>query len=386
VSWTGPTRTPRNLVFSHPVHARDAGEGVSCIACHDDGSGERMSVGPPRPVLCLRCHGDGEHLEAADGCPRCHSALSEVRSWSADRIAALPQPRSHTSDAFLTTHGNEGRTGTCATCHARESCERCHLNAAQLAPIADLARDARVAALVAGRAPRYFRPTSHGAEWEWRHGGSAASGAAACASCHSQSSCRACHPSASNAIAGLTTAVAGDARGVRFRRAPRVHAAGFETQHQARGATETACTGCHTQELCASCHAGSRDPEFHEQNFLARHGPESFGSEVQCSSCHNTELFCRSCHEGSGRSAAGRAGVVYHGATPLWLLGHGQAARQSLESCASCHAQSDCARCHSARGGWGVNPHGEGFAASRLSRQGRPMCLRCHTSASLGLP
>ncbi|HSJ16011.1 MAG TPA: cytochrome c3 family protein [Longimicrobiales bacterium] len=383
VTWTGAKRPASNLTFSHPIHATRVD--ADCGACHATGSAERMSVGGPRPDLCLRCHGGGEHLEAADRCQRCHLPLGEVRSWSTTRIAALPRPGTHASTGFLHEHGTAA-DGSCATCHARESCDRCHLNGEQLDAVKALARDDRVATLLAGRGARYARPASHTPEWEWRHGADARRNAATCASCHAQASCRACHSLPNAAVVAQPVPSRDDPRGVRFRRAPRVHPAGFEKQHQARGATEAACTGCHDRASCTACHAGSRDPEFHDRNFVARHGPESFGSEMQCSSCHSSELFCRSCHQGAGRSAAGRADVVYHGGSTLWLVGHGQAARQSLESCASCHAQNDCARCHSARGGWGINPHGSGFAANRLGRQSRGMCLRCHRSGSPGAP
>ena len=38
-------------------------------------------------------------------------------------------------------------------------------------------------------------------------------------------------------------------------------------------------------------------------------------------------------------------------ANPAFLLGHGKAARQELETCVSCHVERDCLTCHAAVGG-----------------------------------
>ncbi|MCA9768685.1 MAG: hypothetical protein KC485_07710, partial [Gemmatimonadetes bacterium] len=67
------------------------------------------------------------------------------------------------------------------------------------------------------------------------------------------------------------------------------------------------------------------------------------------------------------------------------LVGHGQAARQSLESCVSCHVERDCTVCHSAQGGRRFNPHGPGFDAERLRRRNPEMCIACHGRAIPGM-
>jgi predicted CXXCH cytochrome family protein len=72
-------------------------------------------------------------------------------------------------------------------------------------------------------------------------------------------------------------------------------------------------------------------------------------------------------------------GRGYHDAFPSFGLGHGQAARQSLESCASCHAERDCTSCHSAvAGGFRFSPHGPGFNADRLRKKNPGLCVACH--------
>jgi hypothetical protein len=74
-----------------------------------------------------------------------------------------------------------------------------------------------------------------------------------------------------------------------------------------------------------------------------------------------------------------RAG--YHDARSFFVSGHGGAARQSLESCVSCHTERDCLPCHSAQGGRRFNPHGPGFDAERLRRKNFQMCTVCHGAA-----
>jgi hypothetical protein len=74
----------------------------------------------------------------------------------------------------------------------------------------------------------------------------------------------------------------------------------------------------------------------------------------------------------------------FHDANPGFLLGHGKAARQELETCVTCHAERDCLACHSAQGGRRFNPHGPGFDAERLRRRNPEMCTVCHGEAIPG--
>ena len=71
----------------------------------------------------------------------------------------------------------------------------------------------------------------------------------------------------------------------------------------------------------------------------------------------------------------------FHDKKQSFLLAHGPAARQSLESCVSCHAERDCLTCHSALGGRRFDPHGPGFDADRMRRRNSQMCTVCHGSA-----
>jgi hypothetical protein len=158
----------------------------------------------------------------------------------------------------------------------------------------------------------------------------------------------------------------------------RVHDADFRTQHRGMAASRPmSCAGCHAQRFCSECHAGETPRRFHRANFVQQHASASYNRDTQCASCHNTQLFCRSCHQTAGVASSGRLDAAYHNAQPQWLLQHGRAARQGLQSCAACHAQRDCMTCH-ATTGWGVNPHGRGFDAARMAARNGPQCLLCH--------
>ena len=411
-----------------------------------NGAGKWMAVGPPRPETCITCHTHRapEHLAAEAKCATCHVPLAQARTLTASAIGAFPRPASHERADFLESHAPSSPEAaqSCATCHARESCERCHVNSGMLAAVNGLAPDARVASLMTGRRAVYPVPDDHRTgSWAYAHAGAARRDVASCANCHARSSCTTCHIGAGGAtlIARLPLAQPGKAQGVVLRDASaqwpaapphtvvrpsaldvsppptlpasradtgrggarrdtaaaprdsggvhrvRVHWPGFVTAHGSIAATgQMTCSNCHQQSFCTSCHDGeSRTQHFHPANFLARHAVEAYGRESDCARCHSPEAFCRSCHLNTGMAVRGRNLAAFHTGQPLWLLQHGQAARQSLESCVSCHQQRDCMRCHSTLG-WGVNPHGPGFDARRMQSKNRLVCLECHVSDPLG--
>jgi len=157
------------------------------------------------------------------------------------------------------------------------------------------------------------------------------------------------------------------------------------------------CANCHTTETCLDCHRPSPadgrlaigpvdriDRGYHPPDFLVRHPASAYAQETECADCHNTAAFCTDCHAQGGLRATGPLRAGYHDATPYFMVGHGQAARQSLESCVSCHTEQDCLTCHSAYSGRGFNPHGPGFDAERLRRKNPTMCAACHGAAIPG--
>ncbi|HKG92613.1 MAG TPA: hypothetical protein VKA84_12000 [Gemmatimonadaceae bacterium] len=434
VSWSGARTEPANLAFSHPLHARTAGFGTAtteCGRCHQRaGDSAFMAVGRARPETCLGCHPHraSAHLAEDSPCGSCHVPVARARAVSATRVAAFPRPPSHERPDFIVRHAPGDSSGVsgggvslagCAVCHARESCARCHVNAATLRQVAQLERDPRVAAAVAGKAPAYPVPASHRApDFHVDHGRLARAGVATCGSCHARASCASCHigRGAQDVIRRLPAPEPGSAAGVRLERrasrggewgatpaaaaavAPahrtsiayvvsradttarlvRVHPPDFERAHGAAAATrELDCAGCHEQRFCSGCHTGEGRRRYHRPNFVVRHAPESYGRERDCQSCHNAEAFCRGCHVRTALAAQGRLDVAFHNAQPQWFIEHGRAARQGLESCASCHKQLDCMQCHSERTRR-VSPHGPNFDAQRMGGRSLGTCLTCH--------
>lgn len=361
-----------------------------------------MAVGRPQPSSCIGCHEHSakEHLAAEARCTTCHLPLVRT-SLSSAAIAALPKPSDHTEPDFVLTHAPadpQAAVARCAICHARESCQRCHRNAESLPAVMALQPDERVATLARGRAPVYPRPPTHASgSWSWKHGvvasssrapavedGTARRASASCANCHVQATCRSCHRQGESRVIDALPRRSTDER--RDSAAPpprRVHPTGFIEDHPAEAASSSACASCHVRSFCVECHQGQKS-KYHPANFVEQHGPEAYGADTQCSACHSTQAFCRSCHLQTGRGARSRSGTVFHGGQSLWLLNHAQAARQGLEACAACHTQASCAQCHSASTGWGVNPHPAGFDADRAQRKNAQRCLLCHTEIPRG--
>jgi hypothetical protein len=352
-------------------------------------SSQRMDVAGPQPQNCVRCHAHRSeaHISAGAKCLTCHQALASATSLSIDRISRFPQPSWHQADDFASEHGRVTTTmaASCAVCHARESCERCHANAERVSLIASLPRDGRVAAIVAGRSAQYLSPESHASrEWQRDHGRAAVAPAASCANCHTQPSCQACHAggtgSSRTAIRSLPGRGVRAGLGVSPDRVDRtIHPADIVTRHgplAASGALD--CAQCHSERTCTTCHSASDSRRFHQDNFVERHAVEVFAGGSDCQSCHNTERFCRDCHARTGIASDGRMNAAFHTGKANWVLSHGQAARTGMESCTSCHRQADCIRCHSAAGGWGVNPHGSGYQAGTRASSNAASCRWCH--------
>ena len=408
VSWT-PSAQSRvtNLRFTHASHASaaalknpaDSGLIRNCSACHVPAGSAAMSVQRAVVGQCLTCHGiAGTHVDVdRNACATCHVRLTDSPTLTRAAIARFPRPASHSTPDFVQGgHGRQARldgtpagsaaiAASCATCHARNLCLTCHVNAPESAEIRALALDGRPPVF----ATKQPVPTDHAASTFVRtHGPSARAKTATCATCHTQQSCLTCHVGAPpRAIAALAFAGEGRAAGAQLtRRPPKTHTAEFREGHgpeaNARPAT---CESCHERSTCLSCHRpdGARQQGYHPQNFLTRHPSSAYARSSNCSDCHNPAQFCQRCHQQSGLTANARLGSAgYHDAFRGFSLGHGQAARQSLESCASCHAERDCTTCHSAvNGGYRFNPHGPGFNAARAQAKNPSMCIACHGRA-----
>lgn len=439
VEWSGPTRRASNLAFTHPEHEREAAEAgeapESCGTCHGVAGGtRRMDVDRARPETCLSCHAHeaDTHLAAEARCSTCHLPLAEADRLPESRVAAFPEPPAHEAEDFLFQHGKTAAaTGAnCTVCHARQSCARCHLNADRLSAVERVPPDPRIAAIVAGREGEWPEPASHDDEgWTFTHGRAAVESLASCGNCHAAPSCAACHGAAAATVAaGLPRPERGQPAGVRVSAIrPPGHTPDFWTNHGAAAATAFPdCSSCHAETECAACHERTaarmeevdpvgreraRDaggPEdaaavrerreavarggegtggFHPVDFVVRHGAEAYAETPECAQCHSNEAFCRSCHESVGIAAVSQqVSGAFHDGQADWLIAHGRAARQGLEECAACHRQSSCLRCHSARSGLRISPHGPGFDANRLLGKAAVSCAVCHFRDSFVFP
>jgi doubled CXXCH motif protein len=397
VAWRRPAEgRPSNLKFAHelvPLMTRETPQGtqtLSCEDCHIAPGGQRMAVRRATPEGCLACHGPGvtQHLAAPDSlCQTCHLTLVRATTLRPTDIAGFPAPPSHQAPNFVSRAGHgalaKGTTepvaASCTVCHAREFCVTCHVDAPEQPAIQALGADARSQAI----AVRLAAPPSHReSDFLSRHGGMVREDARACATCHTRESCLACHAPSQRVSAALHSGGEGRGEGAYpVRHPPESHRENFVARHpQAAATTPASCAGCHVRTDCLECHrpaAGSR-PGYHPAGFLTLHPAAAYARQTSCSDCHNVGSFCATCHATAGLVSSGPLRSGYHDASRFFVAGHGQAARQSLESCTACHVERDCLTCHSATGGRRFNPHGPGFDANRLRRKNPEMCVACH--------
>jgi hypothetical protein len=384
VTWSPPTLPPTNLRFRHPAHIRALGDStLPCETCHTAAGAPRMAVQLAVVGRCLSCHAPSAQQHYVDApCATCHVPLVETR-FTPERMLSLPYPQDHAQADFLSRlHGRLAATSPerCATCHARQRCESCHVDAAANAIIAKIPAAPSTLRLPVFAA-HYFTPESHhAASWLETHGASAATGS--CGTCHVREDCAVCHRAPlPQPVAVIPTRAETEAPGIGLKRmAPPSHARStfLEEHGTLASASSASCNTCHSQRQCKSCHEAPGRTAFHPANFLERHASAAWSRRLECSNCHEVAVFCRACHVRMGMGTSGRLTQGFHDAEPLWLLRHGQAARQGLESCASCHKQSDCLQCHSTLGAFHVNPHGPDFDAVRAHQKNPVICFACH--------
>lgn len=395
VEWAAPTTSPpTNLRFEHAEHRRETRDTVACASCHQYATAPD-SVHRSDATQCVSCHEpESTHLTASDTeCATCHLPLARANALSREEVARFAVPPSHEREGFsfgghgeLATATRQPIAASCATCHAQDFCLACHVNAIEVAAIQALMPDARSTVHPAGFRP----PPSHAiAGFVDAHGRDAKREPARCATCHAQPSCTACHVGQPiRPVAAMPTPGPGRAVGaVIEREPPATHTLAFTEGHgpQASASPQT-CSTCHARQQCLSCHRGeATGGDYHPRDFLTRHPSAAYSRQTSCGDCHNVQQFCVSCHASAGLGASNTlAAGPYHDAKGAFIVGHGQAARQSLESCVSCHVERDCTTCHSAIGGRRFNPHGPGFDPDRLRRRNPEMCIACHGMAIPG--
>ena len=343
------------LVFSHAAHL---GRGTACVACHPAATSSRSAVDDllPTEAACRGCHpiDRAQPDRVVPGAPpvacrACHEGFTPGTGNAVARVYVPPPPLkfdhgAHRQAACETCHGDLRAVGLATTeqLPTMAACLRCHRDGGEERHCADC-HLARLGGLI---------------ETQFEHGD----------------------------LVPLHDGL-GDAHGPDFK--------DHHTQEARQvGAT---CTACHDQSECVACHQGVTKPlDFHPGNYVLTHAVDARRGKPDCSACHRAQSFCVACHE---RSGLGTRGDTQYNAVdperafhpPGWASAgpgpnlHAREARRSITSCASCHREDECLKCHSAQpGAPHASPHPAGWRGSArcraLDRGNRRMCLRCHIS------
>ncbi|MBX3249443.1 MAG: cytochrome c3 family protein [Myxococcales bacterium] len=344
-----PQRIALRMNHAHPAHAR-----LRCERCHEGASQSERARDSllPREASCAPCHDadlDREHASEAR-CGRCH--VGEELGDGSFEVA----PSSFPPARLNFSHRAHARLGV--------GCVDCHEGVQE----ASLATRAHLPTMRS-----CFR--CHGRDGVGRQVEGASS---ACQTCHltqSDGRLRTSYPEGEllppDWLHGM------------------VHDRDFLVRHRWVAADSgDACTSCHAERECADCHDGRVRPEsVHPNDYLTTHATEARRDTPRCASCHTTQRFCTECHARLGlspmASPGAAAGRAFH--PPGFVRAHGDEARRAMSTCASCHAERDCVRCHGATGiGAGISPHPPGFAATcrgALERNARA-CITCHGDVS----
>ena len=392
VDWAGPTPEASLLTFDHEVHAievADADESTVCGSCHAEPSEASPTVAPSFEG-CTSCHThDAPDHSGQTSCTTCHTTLSATPAL-AGASAGFERPADHDTPGFLNgEHGERDlfEQSRCATCHTSDRCASCHVDA-QLPEITSLGSWPEASALPPWE-NTYPVPATHDvagfATAHWSEGTTAND----CSTCHTRDDCATCHTPPLNRWDGLVDltprSLAVAAGATLERESPATHRTpGFQVHHEVEAEVSASeCATCHTEASCVACHEGVQTPVYHEPGYEAGHAADAASRFLDCSACHDTVVFCRTCHAEAGIMDQS-VGAAYHDAEPLWLLRHGQAARQTLEGCVSCHEQRDCTRCHSSVGAFRVSPHGPGFDPGLAQDKNPRACALCHLTDPRG--
>lgn len=236
-----------------------------------------------------------------------------------------------------------------------------------------------------------------------------------CYGCHSESKvatnvCEACHISTNNLI-------------------PESHnVSNYSKFHKFQAEkTDANCIMCHDNNSCQSCHAatnvmtevnlandfykpyetfsiidGSKIQKIsrvHDLNFRFTHGMDLKGKTSECTTCHQTETFCVTCHASNSNDFA-MSGIMpsTHKNNDFLTFGvgsgggaHAKLAKRDIERCASCHDLNGndpaCVMCHYDNDGIkGTNPktHTSGYMKSEKGDwhfDDSSICYNCHTDS-----
>ncbi len=230
---------------------------VTLLAAGAAGAVAAEAVQPDRLVMPHRTH-----FEAGVECATCHAGVAESRSARDNLRPGMD---------------------VCGACHDvadDAGCAMCHTNV-------DAIGRPRVR-----RFPRRSSPTPPISAGTWP------APPATAIRPRTRRVCRPSPTAAPATPRPTTTATAASATPTAPTCAPPPTARSGPNRHggQAR-ADEALCATCHTQTTCQACHAGDNvRPRTHPLNFVFNHGVRARGNEQDCATCHGEPEFCSSCH------------------------------------------------------------------------------------------
>lgn len=336
------------LHFDHALHLE---QDMKCTDCHDvENSRHVGDRSLPPESTCSSCH------DTDKDCQMCHQGFDPT-AMVKPRPVVVP-----TAHLKFDHQVHLERNVPCATCHG--SFEK------------------------VGLATRAQLPKMETCLECHREGGDASG---ACSVCH-----------LTEAGGGLQRLLPGGARLIPEAGNPFGvhHGPGYQWSHgdDARNARQV-CASCHGMDECLACHDGAiKSLRVHPNDWLSLHAVVSKHRPMECSSCHNQQDLCVTCHErvGIGPQAdpALRArNLAVH--PPGWVGSpgeknlHGVWASRNIESCVSCHREEGCIQCHATkrRQGHGHNPHPPGFRkqACGIFQSNARVCLKCHSPTDAAL-
>lgn len=271
-------QAPRpKIVFNHRLHMD---KGSTCEGCHGDMSKVRLAtvLQLPSEASCLKCH-DG--VQSTNRCGACHPADSAgrlvVRDF-VDRTAPLLVPRGQSSWgaahdlAFVEDHRGIAKANPqlCASCHSESSCTECH-----------------------GGAIRPMR--IHAADYMTTHALDSRANTQECQSCHrTQTDCLACHERLGFGAGPDRRFGVGSS--LRFHPDGFVGPFGSPQGHAfAAQRNVAACASCHTEDTCLACHATTGIGN--AGLGVNPHGP-GFTASARCTAlAARNHRVCLKCHE-----------------------------------------------------------------------------------------
>ncbi len=327
-----------HIRFSHSAHSA-----LACEQCHTSVKDAHRShdVQDPGHAQCESCHQE-THSKSQQDCQYCHQELP----------ARAIQERPYRGLEF--SHRLHQRSGiTCDACHTPD-----------------------------------------------RHGAQSLPSMSLCQDCHQETQamneCRHCHQTLpSGRLKTQFDHYTLKPSVVTF---PEIaHSKNFEHGRSAR-MTPQLCQTCHQDDECLDCHLTTRQLAIHPPEYLRHHAVDAIQDSARCTQCHAPEKFCTQCHDSAGISQRpgqrqfGRQGSIRRFHPPgfvgqnggVWSADHhGHAARRSLNSCVSCHQETDCMNCHSMQTPLGLraSPHPPQFRCGRAPDVAATGCLKCHSSA-----